>query len=415
MKLPSGKYIDKTFWGLFITLGIIAFIALFSASSTLVYERDSIIGPVGKQLAFLILGFALAFIMQFAGSWMIRWGGYKLLICADVMVWSLLLPKTLNPFKVVRNEAARWINLFGIEFEPSEIAKLALIIVVADLLSKIKTEEDKRKYFLLTLIYTIITILPIMTSNMSTAILLGVIVFIMWILARIPAKYTWGTAGIVVATGAVIFSLVTFIVIPNKIKLPDPFGRLNMQVQRVLDKFNENEDNNTFVLTNKNYQPSLAKVAVARGGATPFGVFPGNSQERDYLPQAFADYIFAIIVEETGIIGAIGLIILYLAILFRACWTSSRFNDYPAMLMVMGLALMITCQALVSMMVAVGIGPVTGQPLPLISRGGTSVIITSIYFGVMLCVSREQAERQSQQLSVQNDSEEDVPDIEEDI
>ena len=122
------------------------------------------------------------------------------------------------------------------------------------------------------------------------------------------------------------------------------------------------------------------------------GVGPGNSKERDYLPLAFADYIFAIIVEESGFIGAAVLIFLYLAVLFRACYVSSRFNDMPAMLMTMGLALMITCQALISMLVAVGLGPVTGQPLPLISRGGTSVLITSIYFGIMMAVSREQLE-----------------------
>ena len=125
-------------------------------------------------------------------------------------------------------------------------------------------------------------------------------------------------------------------------------------------------------------------------------MLPGNSKERDYLPLAFADYIFAIIVEESGIVGAAFLIFLYLAILFRACNVSSRFSDMPAMLMTMGLALMITCQALISMLVAVGLGPVTGQPLPLISRGGTSVLITSIYFGIMMGVSREQIELREQ-------------------
>ena len=155
----------------------------------------------------------------------------------------------------------------------------------------------------------------------------------------------------------------------------------------------------------------MAKVAIARGGKSPIGVLPGNSQERDYLPLAYADYIFAIIVEETGIIGALGLIFLYLAILFRACWASSRYEDYAAIFMVMGLALMLTGQALVSMMVAVGLGPVTGQPLPLISRGGTSVIITSLYFGIMMAVSREQAERKGLETETVNQSWGDVPDI----
>ena len=167
----------------------------------------------------------------------------------------------------------------------------------------------------------------------------------------------------------------------------------------------------TFELNDDNYQRSIAKVAIARGGKSPVGVLPGNSKERDFLPLAFADYIFAIIVEESGFIGALALMALYLAILFRACFASSRFADYASMLMVMGLALMITCQALISMMVAVGIGPVTGQPLPLISRGGTSVLITSIYFGIMMSVSREQTMLAARQQATRHASMNDVPKI----
>jgi cell division protein FtsW len=160
-----------------------------------------------------------------------------------------------------------------------------------------------------------------------------------------------------------------------------------------------------------NYQRTIAKLAVARGGASPFGLLPGNSIERDFLPQAFADYIFAIIVEESGIIGAVFLMLLYLSIPFRSCLISSKYTDYSAMLMVMGLALMLTCQALISMMVSVGIGPVTGQPLPLISRGGTSAIVTSLYFGIIMCVAREQKELQERQVITKTTSEQDVPEI----
>ena len=175
------------------------------------------------------------------------------------------------------------------------------------------------------------------------------------------------------------------------------------------------EENDTpdeeFRITDDNFQRSHAKIAIARGGTSPLGVLPGNSQQRNILPQAFADYIFAIIVEEWGIIGAAALIFLYLSILFRACLTSSRYNDYSAMLMVMGLALMLTCQALVSMMVSVGIGPVTGQPLPMISRGGTSALITSVYFGIIMSVSREQTLRKAKQQAVVDESREEVPEI----
>ena len=198
---------------------------------------------------------------------------------------------------------------------------------------------------------------------------------------------------------------------PNR-RVEGVMKRATVWVSRVDNMVEElKTPTDSVVLTDDNYQRSIAKMAIARGGLSPVGVLPGNSQGRNILPQAFADYIFAIIIEESGIIGAVFLMLLYLAILFRSCLSSSKYADYAAMLMVMGLALMLTCQALVSMMVAVGIGPVTGQPLPLISRGGTSVLITSLYFGIIMCVAREQNELQARQQSATIESEEDVPEI----
>jgi cell division protein FtsW len=252
-----------------------------------------------------------------------------------------------------------------------------------------------------------------MTGNLSTAILLGGIVLILWFLARIPWKYILSTIGIAIVLLVAGYAIVEFgFVRSGKTIERGPFKRAITWVNRVDDIFAEHADDSAeFKLTDDNYQRSIAKVAVARGGRSPFGVLPGNSQERDYLPQAFADYIFAIIVEESGVFGALVLIFIYMAVLFRACQTSSRFGDYAALLMVMGLALMLTCQALVSMMVAVGLGPVTGQPLPLISRGGTSALITSAYFGIIMSVSREQRELSERQNITTKESLEDVPEI----
>ena len=191
------------------------------------------------------------------------------------------------------------------------------------------------------------------------------------------------------------------------------FGRAETWVSRIDRKFAGTSDDKTapFVITDENRQEAYANVAIARGGKSPFGVLPGNSKERDYLPLAYADYIYAIIVEESGIVGALVVIALYLWLLFRACFISTRYGDYASMLMVMGLALMLTCQALISMLVAVGLGPVTGQPLPLISRGGTSALITSVYFGIMMCVSREQTELRNRQQESIHASQDEVPDI----
>ena len=398
--------IDKTFWWLFLTLIVVAVIALFSASSTLVYMHHSALGPIGQQMFFIVLGIAAAFGIQYIPSYWVRFGGYVLLAVSTLLVYSTMIPG--NPLVVTINGAARWVRLAGITFQPSELAKLSLIIVVADQLARIRTEADKKKYFLRTLLISGVVMLPVMASNLSTAVLIGLIIFCLWILARIPWQYTMSVVGIAVVALVLGYCIVEFGFVRPGRQMHGPFKRATTWVGRI-DRHFEHDDGSKYVLTDDNIQEVYSAVAIARGGASPLGVLPGNSKERDYLPLAFADYIFAIIVEESGVVGAFGLIFLYLAILFRACNVSSRYSDMPAMLMTMGLALMITCQALISMLVAVGLGPVTGQPLPLISRGGTSVLITSVYFGIMMGVSREQMALRERVQETITESQDDVP------
>lgn len=409
----STRYIDRPFWILFFILIFVAIIALFSAGSTLAYKAGaSSVSPILNQMVFILVGITLTFFIQFVPTWMIRGAGYLLLAVTLLMLYSMLIPG--NPFVKTINGAGRWFNLFGVTFQPSELAKLSLTIVVADLLTRIKSTDDARRYFYWTLGLTVVTIFPILLGNLSTAMLMAGVVVLMWFLARLPWKYILSTISIAALLMIAGYLLVEFAFIRRHRTIQSgPFKRAITWVGRVDDLFEEKQQNaDEFRLTDDNYQRSIAKVAVARGGKSPFGVLPGNSKERDYLPLAFADYIFAIIVEETGVIGAGFLIFLYLAILFRACYASSRYADYQAMLMVMGLALMLTCQALISMAVAVGLGPVTGQPLPMISKGGTSVIITCLYFGIMMAVAREQNElRERQQVSI-DDSYNDTPDFE---
>ena len=407
MTKPNLQNIDKTFWGLFITLIVVAIIALFSASSTLVYMHNSALGPIGQQIFFIVVGVAVAFGIQFVPTYWVRFCGYGLLALSALLCYSTLVPG--NPFVVTINGAARWVRIAGITFQPSELVKLSLIIVVADLLARIHNEDDKRKYFYWTLGLTAFAVLPIMLANLSTAVLIGLIVFCLWILARIPWRYTLSVVGIAVVVLALGYTLVEFAYVRPHREMSGPFKRSVTWVARLDRHFVKDETTSKYELNDDNIQEVYASVAIARGGASPIGVLPGNSKERDYLPLAFADYIFAIIVEESGIVGAFLLIFLYLAILFRACNISSRFSDMPAMLMTMGLALMITCQALISMLVAVGLGPVTGQPLPLVSRGGTSVLITSIYFGIMMGVSREQLMLRNRVQETIADSQDDAP------
>lgn len=416
MKKPDLQNIDRTYWWLFALLIAVAIIALFSASSTLVYSHHSALGPIGQQMFFIVLGVLAAFGIQYIPSYWVRFGGYVLLGISTLLVYSTMIPG--NPLVVTINGAARWVRIAGITFQPSELAKLSLIIVVADQLARIRTEDDKRKYFFRTLILSVVVMLPVMASNLSTAVLIGLIIFCLWVLARIPWKYTLSVVGIAVVVLCLGYAIVEFgFVRPNR-PMHGPFKRATTWVSRIDRHLNITSNpltsnpltpDSKYVLTDENIQEVYASVAIARGGASPLGVLPGNSKERDYLPLAFADYIFAIIVEESGVLGAGFVIFLYLAILFRACNISSRYSDMPAMLMTMGLALMITCQALISMLVAVGLGPVTGQPLPLISRGGTSVLITSVYFGILMGVSREQKELRARVNVTREESAEDAP------
>jgi cell division protein FtsW len=406
------RYIDRTYWVLFIGLIIWAIIALFSASSTLAFkEEGGILGPILSQIVFILMGVAAAFVIQFLPSRLIRTLGYIGLIISFIM---LIL--TFTPLGVEINGAKRWLRIMGITFQPSELAKLTLIIVVSDLFSKIKNAEDEKKYFMIAMGCTMVICGIIFLGNLSTAVLLGGIVILLAFLAHIHVKYWGSLLGIMFVVLISVFFIVNGCYISKGRTINGPFKRLITQVERVNDMLRENETPiEEYKITDDNYQRSHAKIAIARGGASPLGVLPGNSQQRDVLPQAFSDYIFAIIVEEWGLIGAIVLIAIYLFILARACMTSSRYADYAAMLMVMGLALMLTCQALISMMVSVGIGPVTGQPLPMISRGGTSALITSLYFGIIMSVSREQSILHARQQAVTNESLDDVPDIELDL
>ena len=406
--LQQRNYIDKVYWVLFGILIVVAILALFSASSTLAFEENrSPLGPIMEQMLFIAAGVGLAFVLQFVPSKFIRIASY---LGLGISIVFLLL--TFTSMGVEINGAKRWLRIFGITFQPSELAKLTLIMVVSDLLSRIRTTEDQKKYFIVVLALTVIVCGLIMVGNLSTALLLAGIVFLLFFLARVHIKY-WGTT-VVIAIVMLIcgyFFIEKVYIEPNR-KVEGVMKRASTWVGRIDDMIAEwNTPEGEFKLTDDNYQRSIAKVAVARGGASPIGVGPGNSTERNFLPQAFADYIFAIIVEESGLLGAAALMLIYLAILFRSCLSSSKYGDYAAMLMVMGLALMLTCQALVSIMVSVGIGPVTGQPLPMISRGGTSALITSIYFGIIMCVAREQNELHARQLSTTAASEEDVPEI----
>ena len=272
----------------------------------------------------------------------------------------------------------------GVQFQPSEIAKLSLIIVIADFISRIRANPGyEKKYFIWILGVAGVIIGLILLENFSTAAILGLVVFFMMFIGQISWKKLAGIMGAIVAVLLVGYLLVKTI---PKEKMPEALGRAYTWVARI-DRSAQETDENKYVMNDENLQVQHGRIAVARGGF--LGVFPGNSVERDYLPHAYDDFIYAIIVEEMGLAGGIFVMFLYLVLLFRTGQIATVCKStFPAML-VTGLGLLITLQATVNMFVGSGFGLVTGQPLPLISRGGTSILVTCIYFGIILGVIRE--------------------------
>lgn len=381
------KYLkgDPVLWIMFFALCIISAIEMYSASSTLAYSTGNYAGPMLRHVGFLIGGAVIAFVVHLVPYRFIRMAAYLVLFISAFLL-------VLVMFKgVSENGASRWLSIMGIKFQPSEFAKLSVIIVAADLISRIKDKKtDEWKYFRNTLIMTGIICTLILFDNFSTAFILFVVVLIMMFIGRVSLLKLGALAGGLLLTLIICFALIKTI---PKESMPHAFDRAYTWMNRI-DRFKTEKNNDTekFTITDENRQVQHGRIAIARGGVV--GVFPGNSVERDFLPQAYSDFIYAIIVEEMGLIGGIFVILLYLVLLFRAGRIATKCSTVFPALLVIGLTLMIVIQSFISMSVATSLGPVTGQPLPLISRGGTSILITCIYFGIIFGVTRQIKEEQ---------------------
>jgi cell division protein FtsW len=382
MDLLLKKYLkgDATLWIIFVMLCIVSAIEMYSASSTLAYKAASHTAPMLRHVGFLAGGILIAFGVHLIPYKYIRIIAYLGLALSVVMlIWVLFRGKS-------ENDATRWLVIFGVQFQPSEFAKLSVIIVSADLISRIKDAATQEKvYFRNTLILLALICPLILFENFSTAFILFAVVFIMMFIGRISLKRLGILAGSLIIILVLGYGVVK--VIPHE-SMPKAFDRAYTWVGRIDRFFVEHEDDSEkYIITDENRQVQHGRIAIARGGV--FGVMPGNSVERDYLPQAYSDFIYAIVVEEMGLIGGIFVILLYLVLLFRAGRIATRCSSVFPALLVMGLSLMVVIQTFVNMSVATSLIPVTGQPLPLISRGGTSILITCIYFGIILGVTRQ--------------------------
>ncbi len=366
---------DRVIWMIFMFLCLISIVEVFSASSTLGYKRNYW-DPIVRHTVYLMLGVGVVLICH-----SIKPKYFSLLIF--LLPISILLLIITKFFGTSVNGADRWLSIGGITIQPSELAKIALIGTTAFILSKRRNHKDDNSFKWI-VIAAAVTCGIIFIDNFSTAAMLFAIVFLMMFVGQIHLKKLGMLLLVFLAFGLVFFAFLQLS--PDSILRKVP--RAETWKNRIGEHFQEETDdkNAEFKITDDNYQVAHAKIAVARGGI--FGVMPGKSQQRDYLPQAYSDFIYAIIIEEMGLIGGLGVLFLYVMLFIRAGIIAERCEKLFPKYLVLGSALLIVAQALANMMVAVNLIPVTGQPLPLISRGGTSTIITCAYIGIILSVSR---------------------------
>ena len=396
---------DKVIWMVFFFLCMISIVEVFSASSNLTYKSQNYMGPIVFHTVTIILGAVVAVVtLNIPCRYFKLMTPFLLIITVVLLLWVLAAGERTG-------DASRWINIFGLTFQPSEIAKGTIVLATAQILSAMQRENgaDKKAFKYILFIVVPIAFL-IMVENLSTAALLCTVVYLMMIIGRVPAIQLFKLAGVVASFVLVGLLLVMAVgndnnVVVDKaqteqvVKAPKEKSKIEKLLHRAdtwksrIKKFsNKQEITPDQYDLDKDAQVAHANIAIVSSNI--IGKGPGQSVERDFLSQAFSDFIFAIVIEELGIIGATAVVFLYIVLLYRTARIASRCeNNFPAFL-AMGLALLLVIQASFNMLVAVGIAPVTGQPLPLISKGGTSTIINCAYIGVILSVSRSAKKRE---------------------
>lgn len=402
-KLTEGRFKgDAVIWSVFFFLCIISIIEVFSASSHLSFKTGNYLSPVLKHCGLLFVGVVVMICVM-----NIKCRYFKLITPVALLLSFLMLIVVLCVGETT-NGSQRWLEILGIQFQPSEIAKGALILATAQILSAMQTPTgaDKRAFKYIMIVCAFIIPL-IMVENLSTAALLCIVILLMMFIGKVPKVQLGRLLGSVTLLIALVITVVMIFgddkkavdntnndkqLIVQQTEKKDEnviekvFHRFDTWKARI-DKFTSNgyvapED---LDLNGKDAQTSHANIAIASSNL--IGKGPGNSVERDFLSQAFSDFIYAIIIEEMGIFGAFIICMLYIILLFRTATIANRCaNTFPALL-IMGFAMLLVVQAMFNMAVAVGLAPVTGQPLPLISKGGTSTIINCAYIGVILSVS----------------------------
>jgi cell division protein FtsW len=377
---------DKVIWIIVLFLSVASILLVYSATGALAYKKQG--GNTEyyllRHFVILIAGLGLMFVTHLLKYTMYaRLSRLLIVISIPLLIYTLFSGSQLN-------DASRWIviPLLNITFQTSDLAKLALVIFLARILA-VKQDEikDFRRGFVPVVVVIAIVVMLILPANLSTAMLLTLTCLIMMFIGRVSMKHILMLSGVAI----VVFAIFLVILMNSSDQ-----GRLGTWKKRI-ENFKDPD-------SDANYQANQAKIAIASG--YPLGKGPGNSNQRNFLPHPYSDFIYAIIIEEYGLIGGFLVLIAYLILLYRAMRIATNSPGTFGAFLALGLSLMLVFQALINMSVAVNLLPVTGQPLPLVSMGGTSIWFTCISFGIILSVSKEVDKEDPSMLEYPKDSKE---------
>ena len=396
---------DKGVWMIYFFLCMISLVEVYSASSRLTFEGGHHWAPMVSQAGFLLFGFLII-----------------LFVHRIPCKWFMLLPFVLLPVAILLllmavlgggeiNGTNRWLSIGSVSFQPSEVAKAALLMTAAMVLAKTQAEREEyvrgkkrkvvgaikgKRYLAFAIVGGAALLICglIILDNVSTALMLFTVVVVMMFIGQVPNDLMFKGLAVIVGAGAFFVLMVMAVPEDTWNSLPG-CKRVVTVKHRIERKFNIGDGKDRkktgksemdILLNDENSQTTYASIAIANSDV--IGLGPGNSIQRDFLQHAESDFIYAIIVEEMGVMGAFFVAFLYLALLIRVGRIAQKCTSFFPAYLVLGFGIMMVMQAFVNMSVAVGLVPVTGQTLPLISKGGTSILITSFYIGVILSVSR---------------------------
>jgi cell division protein FtsW len=383
---------DKVIWATVVLLGLVSLLVVYSSTGLLAYRYNKGNTEIYlfKQVMFITIGVAIIYFAHRVNYTLYsKWSRILFIIAIPLLVWTLF-------FGVRLNEGSRWIRLpiINLTFQTSDLAKLALFMYIGRLLSK-KQEviKDFKKGFLPIIIPVIIICLLVAPANLSTSLLIGATSLLLMFIGRVSLKHIGITMGIVAIP--VLFLVLISMAYYNKEEgkskdLPAilEIGRTPTWIKRVQNFMYDQKQEDK----EENYQVNQAKIAIAKGGI--IGLGPGNSEQRNFLPHPYSDFIYAIIIEEYGITGGAFIIFIYLVFLYRSIRIFRRCPFAFGAFLALGLSFTLVIQALINMAVNVNLFPVTGVTLPLVSMGGSSFLFTCLAIGIILSVARnvEQSE-----------------------